>query len=225
MNTIQNPKNGGLNARALAGYGLFAAIIFVLGLTPLGYITLPIAAITTVHIPVIIGGQQFGPKGGMLLGFFFGLTSLIRMFLTPTAVGAVVLGTHSGFGALNLALILFVTFLPRVLTGLFAALSFRLLCRFDKSRIVAYGISSFIGSMTNTVFFLGGLYLLAFEQTAQAFGVAGEGLMAVILGIVSLNGLLEAAAAVILCTAVGKAMQSVNRRKQGANTQIKERHQ
>jgi len=221
MYTSNAPRRGGPNVRALAAYGLFAGIIILLGLTPLGYITLPIASITTVHIPVIVGGQRFGPKGGMVLGFFFGLTSLIRMFLTPTAVGAVVLGTGTGFGALNLLLILCVVFLPRVLTGLFAALSFKLCCRFDKGRIAAYGISSFVGSMTNTVFFLGGLYVLAFEQTAQAFNVAGEGLMAALLGIVSLNGVLEAVAAVILCTAVGKALQSMDRRR-GANNQTKE---
>ncbi len=219
MNTVKAPQKNGFNVRTLAQYGLFTAIILLLGLTPVGYITLPIAAITTVHIPVIIGGQQFGPKGGMLLGFFFGLTSLIRMFITPSAVGAVVLGTYSGFGVLNVALIILVTFLPRVLTGLFAALSFKLCCLFDKSKIAAYSISAFIGSMTNTVFFLGGLYLLAFEQTARAFGVAGEGLMAAILGIVSLNGLLEAAAAVILCTAVGKAMDAVARRGRNTNSQ------
>lgn len=221
MHTANTPRPNGVNVRALAGYGLFVAIIFILGLTPLGYITLPIASITTVHIPVIIGGQRFGPKGGMLLGFFFGLTSLIRMILTPTAVGAVVLGAYSGFGAINLLLILCVTFLPRVLTGLFAALSYRLIERLDRKKIVAYGVSAFIGSMTNTVFFLGGLYLLAFEQTAQAFNVAGEGLMAALLGIVSLNGVLEAAAAVILCTAIGKALDSMAARK-GAGKQAKE---
>ncbi|MGI6150919.1 MAG: ECF transporter S component [Christensenellales bacterium] len=225
MNTVKTPQKDGFRAHALARYGLFTAIILILGLTPLGFITLPIASITMVHIPVIIGGQQFGSRGGMLLGFFFGLTSLIRMFITPTAVGAVVLGTYTGFGALNVALILLVTFLPRVLTGLFAALSFKLCCRFDKTRIAAYGISSFIGSMTNTVFFLGGLYVLAFEQTAQAFGVAGEGLMAALFGIVSLNGLLEAAVAVVLCTAVGKAMQAAARRGKNTNIQSKERQQ
>ena len=187
MNIAKSPQKNAFDVRALAQYGLFAAIILLLGLTPIGYITLPIASITTVHIPVIIGGQHFGPKGGILLGFFFGLTSLIRMFITPTAVGAVVLGTATGFGLLNVALIILVTFLPRVLTGLFAALSFKLIARRDKSRV-------------------------------EAFGVAGEGLMAAILGIVSLNGVLEAAAAVVICIAVGKAMDAVARRNKNTNT-------
>ena len=43
------------DTRRLVLYALFVALIFLLGLTPLGYIYLPIAAITTVHIPVIVG--------------------------------------------------------------------------------------------------------------------------------------------------------------------------
>ena len=45
-----------IQTRTIVLYGLFIAVIFLLGLTPLGYINLPIAAITTVHIPVIVGG-------------------------------------------------------------------------------------------------------------------------------------------------------------------------
>ena len=61
-----------IQTRTIVLYGLFIAVIFLLGLTPLGYISLPIAAITTVHIPVIVGGYVLGKKGGAVLGFFFG---------------------------------------------------------------------------------------------------------------------------------------------------------
>ena len=53
-----------IQTRTIVLYGLFIAVIFLLGLTPLGYINLPIAAITTVHIPVIVGGYVLGKKGG-----------------------------------------------------------------------------------------------------------------------------------------------------------------
>ena len=92
--------------RTLVLYGMFIAVVFLLGLTPMGYIYLPMAAITTVHIPVIVGGYTLGKKGGAVLGFvkgivycvllcwllsFFGLiigkktldgTTLARFFLT-----------------------------------------------------------------------------------------------------------------------------------------------
>ncbi|MEG1547222.1 MAG: ECF transporter S component [Clostridia bacterium] len=193
--------------RTMVLYALFIAIIFVLGLTPIGYIALPIAAITTVHIPVIIGGYAFKVKGGALLGTFFGLTSLIRCFTTPDATAAIVLGTNTGFSAYNLLLIVAILFLPRILTGVFSALTYGVLRKIDKTSVFAMGIAAFVGSMTNTVFYLGGLYLLAFEQTAAGFGVPGELLFKTIMGVVALNGLLEAAAAVIICTAVGKALE------------------
>ena len=199
------------DTRRLVLYALFVALIFLLGLTPLGYIYLPIAAITTVHIPVIVGSYINGPKGGLFLGFFFGLTSLIQCFMTPDATAAIVLGTATGFGLYNLFLIFVVIFLPRILTGLFSGLVYKALAKRTKD-IVSMGVAAFVGSMTNTVFYLGGLYIFAFSQTAAAMGVSGENagvaLLQVLLGIVSLNGVLEAVGAVILSTAVGKALQA-----------------
>lgn len=192
--------------RTMVLYGLFIALIFLLGLTPLGYIVLPVAAITTVHIPVIVGGYVLGKKGGAVLGFFFGLTSLIRCFTTPDATAAVILGTGTGFGAYNLLLVLAVIFLPRVLTGLVSAALYGAVSAGGKRQLMAMGVGAFIGSMTNTVFYLGGMYLLAFEQTAQIMGVAGSALLKTLLGVVAFNGVLEAAAAVVICTAVGKTI-------------------
>lgn len=194
--------------RTLVLYGMFIAVVFLLGLTPMGYIYLPMAAITTVHIPVIVGGYTLGKRGGAVLGFFFGLTSFIKCFTTPDAIAAVMLGTVTGFGAYNLLLIVAVLFLPRILTGFFSAAIYELIGGTGKRQAIAMGISAFAGSMTNTVFFLGGLYVLAFEQTAAAMGVAGNALLAALLGIVAGNGIIEAIAAVIICTAVGKAISA-----------------
>ena len=197
-----------MDTRKLVLYALFAALIFILGLTPLGFIYLPIAAITTVHIPVIVGSYVHGPKGGALLGGIFGLTSLIRCFSTPDATAAIVLGTGTGFGPDNLVLVLAIIFLPRVLTGLFSGLIFKGMAKTGKE-LLAMGTAAVAGSLTNTVFFLGGLYVLAFEQTAAAMGVAGENLGAALLktllGVVAVNGVLEAVAALLLCSAIGKA--------------------
>ena len=202
-----------IQTRTIVLYGLFIAVIFLLGLTPLGYINLPIAAITTVHIPVIVGGYVLGKKGGAVLGFFFGLTSFMRCFTTPDATAAVILGTGTGFGAYNLLLILAVIFLPRILTGLFSSALYELIGGTGKRQIAAMGVSAFAGSMTNTVFYLGGMYLLAFEQTANIMGVAGSALLKALMGIVAFNGVLEAMAAVILCTAVGKALSAYINKK------------
>lgn len=198
---------------------VFTAIIFLLGMTPLGFLVLPflpIAGITTVHMPVIIGSYSFGAKGGAILGFFFGLVSLIRCFMTPDATAAIVLGTNTGFGIYNVFLIIMIIFLPRILTGIFSALVYKALNQKDKSQVFAMGISAFVGSLTNTVFFLGGLYLFAFNQAATGFGLVSPtygAFLKILLGIVAVNGVAEAIAAVIICTAVGKAIHSFHKRR------------
>ncbi len=189
-------------------YALFIAITAVLGLTPLGFIPL-VVSITTTHMPVIIGSYSLGTKGGALLGGVFGLTSLIRCFTSPVDVTAqLMLGKSTGgFGIYNLFLIIMIIFLPRILCGVFSALTYKGIAKFDKTKIGAMGVAAFVGSMTNTVFYLGGLYLFAFDSMASAYGVSTYGaLLKMILGIVGFNGVIEAVAAVIICTAVGKAI-------------------
>lgn len=198
--------------RELTKYGMLVAFILILGLTPVGYIKLsPAATITLVHIPVIVGVYFLGLRGGAVLGFFFGLTSLISCFLNPDGIAAIVLGTNTGFGFYNIVLILCVLFLPRVLVGIFSALVYKALSRIHRTDVLAMAVSGVVGSLTNTVLLLGALYLLAFEQTAAVFGVEGRALLAAMLSIVSVNGVLEAVAAAIVCPAVGKALQATAR--------------
>lgn len=192
-------------------YALFIGIIFILGLTPLGYITIFLVGITTVHIPVIIGSYSFGVKGGAILGFFFGLTSLIRCFMTPDATAAIILGTNTGFSAYNLFLIVAVIFVPRILVGVFAALVYKWLSKHDKTRVFAMGASAFVGSITNSVLFLGGLILFAFGQTAANFQLVNATysvLVGTVISATAVNSIAEAIAAVILCPAIGKAILS-----------------
>lgn len=208
---MEIPKN---NTYTLVRYSVFAAFVLLLGLTPLGFINLPFASITMVHIPVIVAGYFLGIKGGAWLGLLFGLTSLIRSFLTPDATSVIILGTNTGFGVHNFVLVFAILFLPRVLCGLFAALTYKAMSSCKKiNSMFAMAAAAFVGTLTNTVFYLGGLYITMAEQMAQIMNVPRDGLITAVLGIVSFNGLIEAAAAIIICTAIGKALQSFTRGK------------
>ncbi|WBW50007.1 ECF transporter S component [Peptoniphilus equinus] len=66
--------------------------------------------------------------------------------------------------------------------------------------------SAFIGSMTNTVFFLGMMYLLYAEQYMVAIGQPVAMARSVILGVAVSSGLPEAILSVIVTTAVVKAV-------------------
>jgi uncharacterized membrane protein len=64
---------------------LLVAICLLLGLTPIGYIPIGAIEITLLCIPVIIGTVTEGLGVGLILGFFFGLTSFLQIFIKPTA--------------------------------------------------------------------------------------------------------------------------------------------
>lgn len=64
---------------------LFAGIIVVLSMTPLGYIPLGAIKATTIHIPVILGSILLGWKAGAALGGLFGLTQPDRQHPHPVA--------------------------------------------------------------------------------------------------------------------------------------------
>ena len=60
---------------------LFSALIVVMTFTPyLGYITVGIIEITTLHMVVILGATVLGAKYGAILGGVWGLTCILRAF-------------------------------------------------------------------------------------------------------------------------------------------------
>ena len=96
---------------------LFAGIIVVLAMTPLGYLPLGVLRPTTIHIPVILGSILLGWKKGAALGGLFGLTSLLVNTFTPNPTSFVFspfysLGETGGNGWS-----LVICFVPRILVG------------------------------------------------------------------------------------------------------------
>jgi uncharacterized membrane protein len=63
----------------------FFAIILLFTLIPnIGYIQIGPSSFQFISVFVIIGAALFGWKRGLLYGFFFGLSSLIKVLITPT---------------------------------------------------------------------------------------------------------------------------------------------
>ena len=126
MNASTNRKT---DLRSLTLLALFAAIIVVMANVPfLGYIPLGFMNATTVHIPVIIGACLLGPKAGGMLGFVFGLTSLINNTLKPLITSFVFTPFYSLDPRFSGGIrSLFICFVPRILIGVFAGLIFNAL--------------------------------------------------------------------------------------------------
>ena len=204
----------------LTVYALFLAIMLVMGLVPfLGFIPLPFASIVIIQVPVILASYFLGYKGGMFFGLVFGITSIINCFIQPDVFAAIIMNA-GGIKTIGLMIICLV--IPRVLIGLTTRATYDLIYRFDKTRLLSMGLSAFIGTLTNTVFFLGAFYLFAREACMTGFGAATEkALFDMMLGVVTFNGVIEAVTSVVLCTAIGQALYRFFFKKHPMDVSIK----
>ena len=199
---------------------LLTAIIIVMATVPfLGYIPItPTIRATTIHIPVIIGAILMGPKAGGFLGFVFGLTSLATNTLNGGVTAFVFtpfyqLGdTHGNFWSLVIC------FVPRILIGVVAGWLFRWIAKIDRTKVFACILAGIGGSMTNTILVMGGIYLFFGQEYAAAQEIAFDTLLAVIAGVIALNGVLEAIIAALLATLVARPLLSVLNRSRTTNS-------
>ena len=190
-----------------AKLSLFVAIIILLSVTPLGYISLGVINATTIQMPVIIGAVLFGWKKGAFLGGIFGITSLIKNTVQPNATSFVfspfipVFGEESGsFFAIIISL------LPRIMIGVTAALVFALLSRTKLSSAVRSAAAGFCGSLINTVLVMGGIYLFFGESYSAAKDIAYETLMAAVAATITGAGITEAVISAVCCGTVCSAL-------------------
>lgn len=110
---MNNKKGKHLSTRKMAIIGVLGGISMLLGVTPLGFIPVGPTNATIMHIPVIIGAIIEGPIVGAMVGFIFGVFSLIRAFTAPTVISPVFYNPM-------------VSILPRVLIGVVAYYSYAL---------------------------------------------------------------------------------------------------
>ena len=275
------PKGGnimqGTNSKTyeLVLTGIFAAIIVVMALTPLGYIPLVVINATTIHIPVILGALFLGPKKGGFLGGVFGLTSFLKSTFTPSSLSAFVFSPVIAVSTLNPTSIgaavvlvlksLAIAFIPRILIGVVPffvyvgikkalnsknKVAIGSIINLVVSFIIGFGVKAFLakmvvtmaptltivigaivgvaafiiievlfmtkdakalgfitagicGAMTNTIFVMGGIFVLYKEPYAEAVGVAADALLTMIAGVISFNGVIEAIVAAVIVYLVG----------------------
>ena len=191
---------------------LFLAIEIILVVTPLGYIPIGPLNAKTMHIPVIMAGIMLGKKAGAELGFVFGLTSLIKATIQPGVTSFcfspfVTIGTMSG----NYKSLL-IAFIPRILLGYLAGLTFEILKKKNHENIGVV-VGALVGALTNTVLVLGGIYVFFGEAYAHAVGVSYSTLVTVLLGVVTTNGIIEAILGAVVALAAYKALKPMIKNK------------
>ena len=190
-------QNGKVNSRYLTQMALLTAIIILMAFTPLGYLRMGPVEITFIMIPVVVGAILLGPGAGAMLGGVFGLTSFIQCF-GMSAFGATLLQVN-WFFTLVLCMV------PRILMGWLSGLIFKALYRIDKTRLLSFAVASLSGAVLNTVFFVGGIGVLFYDT---ALSMAGEGVSVLqfLIGMITINSLIEMGVCLVVGTAITKAL-------------------
>ena len=167
----------------LTTIGMLSAICVVLGLTGYGFIPLPGAKATIMHIPVIIGSIIGGPIVGMTIGLIFGVFSIMQNIMAPNILS---------FAFINPL----VSVLPRVLIGFTSYYVYKL--SFTKNDSLKIGLATVVGSLTNTFGVLTMIYVLYAAKFAISIGKDPSIAAKTIYGIAVINGVPEAIIATII---------------------------
>ena len=183
--------------RTLTATALMAALVVVLGFTPLGLIPLGFINVTTLCIPVIIGTLVLGLKPGLFLGSCFGLVSLYKAFQAPSALVLPI------FQA-SVPLLVVMCMLPRLLLPISAHFTYLLCSRMKNHKRWGIALAAIVGSLTNTLFFLGLMVLFYFWIGLDAPAIIGT-----VLSVAGIAGTSEAVVAAIIVSPLVVALQKL----------------
>ena len=200
------------DTRWMVGVAMMAAIVVLLANTPLGLIQLPVIKATTTHIPVIVGAILLGPLAGGILGGVFGICSMISNTIAPVATSMCFSPVLSTTGVVGATKAVWVSVGCRILIGVVAGWLWIGLKKVKVADLVALPIVGFVGSMTNTVAVMFSILFLFRAEYAAAKNIAMEAFYDFVMGVVTGAGVMEAIAALILVTVIGKTLLKVFKR-------------
>ncbi len=200
------------DTRYLVILAMFCALMLVLQITGIGLIPLPFIKATTMHIPVILGAIILGPKAGGILGGMFGLCSIWANIKAPSllsfAFSPILAGEMCGIS--GVASSIWTALCCRILLGLVAGWLWKLLKTWKLNDYLALPITAGIATIFHSLIVMASIGLLFAPQCADAKGIALAGVFKLAMGIVVTSGIPEAFAAILLVTAIGKVLLSLN---------------
>ena len=198
-------KNANLQPKVgqLARMSMLVAIIGLLTFTPLGFLVIGPISATTIQIPVIIGAILMGPTAGATLGLSFGVASLAKIMMMPGADPfATTILNYNFFLYLTIACV------PRIamgwLSGLLGVAMRKIFA--GKRKAIGFAVTGFVGSMMNTVFYLGALWMLASQIVADFYQMDISGVGNMVMGIAVTAGIPEAIASAAIVGAVCRSI-------------------
>ena len=189
---------------AMVKLAMLVALLMIFCFTSIGFLKIGIVEITFNMIPVVIGAIAIGPAAGAFLGALFGAASFWQCFGQST-FGTLLFGVNPFFTVV-------ICFVPRILAGLIPGLIFRAMTK-KKDNIAAYFVSAAVGSLTNTVLFVGGFCLLFKDTMLGMASDNGLSPLAFIATAFLLNAAVELVANTAIVAAVSKAVTKAEKSK------------
>ena len=209
------------HTRRLVLTAVFAALIILFGLTPIGMINLGFIYVTILCVPVIIGTLLLGLPTGLILSSCFASVSFFVAMTRPSALAAPIVSA-------SVPAMLALCFLPRLLIPLVVYYVHLALSRtkfgmrpgaenaksgttghlslshvrLGNSKAVA--ITAIAGSMTNTICYLGLMLILYHALKLDATAIIGY-----ITVTATVAGLSEASVAAIISAPVVLALHRI----------------
>ncbi|MGP6388079.1 ECF transporter S component [Streptococcus dysgalactiae] len=151
---------------------------------------------TLVHIPVIVASIMYGPRIGTLLGGLMGVISVVTntVVLLPTNYLFSPFVDQGNLASLMIAMV------PRLLIGITPYYCYKFI--HNKFGLVLSGL---VGSLTNTVFVLSGIFV--FFST-----VFGGNIKALLATIVSTNAIVEMIISALVTFTLIPTLSKLNRK-------------
>ena len=181
-------------------FSILAALIVILVVTGAGFIYIgTFAYITILHIPVLIGSHVLGKKYGILLGFIFGLTSMIQAFMT--------LGINAPFTNPILSV------LPRMLFGFIVCPLYNIIVSKVKNKNISCGITFALSTFFHTILVVFLLFVVGktgfFFYSGSHPYIVDTGVLVFMSACFTLNSLIEVLLAVLLACPIARALDVV----------------
>ena len=184
--------------RTMTVTSLMIAITIIMTFTPMGTIPLPIVSVTIMFLPAIITVMLEGFLPGFTVATTAGIASMVRAYIMPTGIL---------FPFIQNPL---VSVVPRMIIAVVVFFVFQALISTKVPRPVAIGIAAAAGSITNTVGFLGMMWIIyAAPLHAAVMSIPGTphvSVWAFMLSIVTTNAVMEIVVNTIIATLVVVAL-------------------
>lgn len=182
---------------SIAQIAIFFAIMLVLHLLSsviFNLLPVPIKP-TIIHIPVIIASIIYGPRIGAVLGALMGIISVVTntVVLLPTSYLFSPFVENGSINSLMIAMV------PRILIGITPYFVYKWMK--NKPGLVLAGA---VGSMTNTIFVLGGIFIL-FSS------VYNGDIRAMLALVLSANSISEMIISALLTVAIVPALEKLKK--------------